>query len=574
MKYFGTDGFRGEANVGLTVEHAYKIGRFVGWYYGANRGAKARVIVGKDTRRSSYMFEAALVSGLVASGADAYMLHVIPTPGVAHQTVEGCFDCGIMISASHNPFCDNGIKLVNSDGFKMDEDVLELIEDYIDGKSEVPLATGNHIGATVDYMQGRNRYIASLIVSANFSLQGVKIGIDCANGSASSVAKPVFDALGADVRVINAAPDGFNINVDCGSTHMERLQRHVVEQGLDVGFAYDGDADRCLAVDERGRVVDGDQILYVCGVYLNKHGRLSGGTVVPTIASNFGLIKSLELAGLSAVTSGVGDRHVYAKMREGGYSLGGEQTGHTIFGDIERTGDGIMTSLRVMEVIRAERETLSQLTAPCKLLPQAQVAVRVADKDAALENMGVQNAIAEAEVALAGEGRVLVRKSGTESVIRVLAEAPDQASADAAMKRIAAALEALKVVVGDVLKQLGGKGTPRIGSAASPLRWRVGYALQLVERGELVLQVAAVVAGIERHAAGALDEFQRVFGAAPLPNVLAQPGTDGRQIAARAGAGKVDAVAAHGRHKHGVVGAAQRIGGEVAKRAAAPVRIL
>ena len=263
MKYFGTDGFRGEANVGLTVEHAYKIGRFVGWYYGARRGAKARVIVGKDTRRSSYMFEAALVSGLVASGADAYMLHVIPTPGVAHQTVEGCFDCGIMISASHNPFCDNGIKLVNSDGFKMDEDVLELIEDYIDGKSEVPLATGNHIGATVDYMQGRNRYIASLIASANFSLQGVKIGIDCANGSASSVAKPVFDALGADVRVINAAPDGFNINVDCGSTHMERLQRHVVEQGLDVGFAYDGDADRCLAVDERGRVVDGDQILYV-----------------------------------------------------------------------------------------------------------------------------------------------------------------------------------------------------------------------------------------------------------------------------------------------------------------------
>lgn len=322
MKYFGTDGFRGEANVGLTVEHAYKIGRFVGWYYGANRERKARVIVGKDTRRSSYMFEAALVSGLVASGADAYMLHVIPTPGVAHQTVEGCFDCGIMISASHNPFCDNGIKLVNSDGFKMDEDVLELIEDYIDGKSEVPLATGNHIGATVDYMQGRNRYIASLIASANFSLQGVKIGIDCANGSASSVAKPVFDALGADVRVINAAPDGFNINVDCGSTHIERLQRHVVEQGLDVGFAYDGDADRCLAVDERGRVVDGDQILYVCGVYLNKHGRLSGGTVVPTIASNFGLIKSLELAGLSAVTSGVGDRHVYAKMREGGYSLG------------------------------------------------------------------------------------------------------------------------------------------------------------------------------------------------------------------------------------------------------------
>ena len=444
MKYFGTDGFRGEANVGLTVEHAYKIGRFVGWYYGANRERKARVIVGKDTRRSSYMFEAALVSGLVASGADAYMLHVIPTPGVAHQTVEGCFDCGIMISASHNPFCDNGIKLVNSDGFKMDEDVLELIEDYIDGKTEeIPFATRENIGRTVDFAAGRNRYIGYLISLGLYSFKGVKVGLDCANGSSWNLAKSVFDALGAKTYVINAQPDGTNINNNAGSTHIEGLQKYVVDNGLDVGFDYDGDADRCLAVDERGRVVDGDQILYVCGVYLNKHGRLSGGTVVPTIASNFGLIKSLELAGLSAVTSGVGDRHVYAKMREGGYSLGGEQTGHTIFGDIERTGDGIMTSLRLMEVIRAEREMLSQLAAPCKLLPQAQVAVRVADKDAALENMGVQNAIAEAEAALAGEGRVLVRKSGTESVIRVLAEAPDQAAADAAMKRIANALEAL-----------------------------------------------------------------------------------------------------------------------------------
>ena len=443
MKYFGTDGFRGEANRGLNVEHAFKIGRFVGWYYGTRRGRKARIIVGKDTRRSSYMFESALVSGVVASGADAYMLHVIPTPGVAYETVDGCFDCGVMISASHNPYTDNGIKLVNADGFKMDEDVLELIEDYIDGKSDVPLATGDAIGATVDYMQGRNRYIAYLIASANFSLQGVKIGIDCANGSASSVAKPVFDALGADVRVINASPDGFNINVDCGSTHIERLQRHVVEQGLDVGFAYDGDADRCLAVDERGRVVDGDQILYVCGVYLNKHGRLSGGTVVPTIASNYGLTESLKQASLSAVPSGVGDKCVYAKMREGGYSLGGEQTGHIIFGDIERTGDGIMTSLRVMEVLRAERETLSQLTAPCRLFPQAQAAVRVSDKDAALESPEVKRAVRAAEKQLAGTGRVLVRKSGTEPVIRVLVEAPEQAVADAAMKLITAALEAL-----------------------------------------------------------------------------------------------------------------------------------
>ena len=443
MKYFGTDGFRGEANRGLNVEHAFKIGRFIGWYYGARRDRKARIIVGKDTRRSSYMFESALVSGIVASGADAYMLHVIPTPGVAYETVDGCFDCGVMISASHNPYTDNGIKLVNADGFKMDEDVLELIEEYIDGKGDVPLATGDAIGATVDYMQGRNRYIAYLIASANFSLQGLKIGIDCANGSASSVAKPVFDALGADVRVINAAPDGFNINVDCGSTHIERLQRHVVEQGLDVGFAYDGDADRCLAVDEHGRVVDGDQILYVCGVYLNKHGRLSGGTVVPTIASNYGLTESLKQAGLSAEPSGVGDKRVYAKMREGGYSLGGEQTGHIIFGDIERTGDGIMTSLRVMEVLRAERETLSQLAAPCKLFPQAQTAIRVADKDAALEDPAVVRAVRAAEKQLAGTGRVLVRKSGTEPVIRVLAEAPDQADADAAMKLIAAALESL-----------------------------------------------------------------------------------------------------------------------------------
>jgi phosphoglucosamine mutase len=438
MKYFGTDGFRGEANNGLNVDHAFKIGRFVGWYYGARKNKKARVIVGKDTRRSSYMFESALVSGLVASGADAYMLHVIPTPGVAYETVDGRFDCGIMISASHNPYTDNGIKLVNNEGYKMDEDVLELIEEYIDGKVDVPLATGDAIGCTVDYMQGRNRYIAYLIASANFSLQGVKVGLDCANGSASSVAKPVFDALGADVRVINNNPDGFNINVDCGSTHIERLQRHVLEQGLDVGFAYDGDADRCLCVDERGRVVDGDQVLYVCGVYLNKHGRLSGGTVVPTVMTNFGIVKALEQASLHVEMSAVGDRFVYAKMLEGGYSLGGEQSGHTIFGDIERTGDGIMTSLRVMEVIRAERETLSQLTAPCKLYPQVLKNVRVEDKDAALASPELARATEEAEKLLDGTGRVLVRKSGTEPLIRVLAEAQDAKLAQKACDMIVA----------------------------------------------------------------------------------------------------------------------------------------
>jgi len=441
MRYFGTDGFRGKANEGLDVEHAYKIGRFVGWYYGARQERKARVVLGKDTRRSSYMFESALVAGLVASGADAYMLHVIPTPGVSYETLDGRFDCGIMITASHNPFTDNGIKLVNSEGYKMDEDVLERIEDYIDDKVEVPLATGDAIGCTVDYMQGRNRYIASLIASANFSLQGVKVGLDCANGAASSVAKPVFDALGADARVISNAPDGFNINVDCGSTHIERLQRHVVEQGLDVGFAYDGDADRCLAVDERGRTVDGDLILYICGKYLHKHGRLAAGTIVPTVMSNYGLFKAFDEASLSYVTTDVGDKNVYACMRENGYSLGGEQSGHIIFGDIERTGDGIMTSLRIMEVIRAERETLSQLAAPVRLYPQQLVNVRVADKAAAMESVDVKAAVREAEEFLGGNGRVLVRASGTEPLIRVLAEAPEDALCTQANDIVVRALE-------------------------------------------------------------------------------------------------------------------------------------
>lgn len=442
MKYFGTDGFRGRANEGLNVEQAFKIGRYIGYHYGLEQGRKARIVIGKDTRRSSYMFEAALISGLVASGADVYMLHVIPTPGVCYEVCDGNFDCGIMITASHNPFYDNGIKLVNREGFKMDESVLERVEAYIDGEFEVPLATGNEIGCTVDYMQGRNRYIAHLIASANFSLQGVKVGLDCANGAASSVAKPVFDALGADVRVINNAPDGFNINVDCGSTHIERLQRLVVEQGLDVGFAYDGDADRCLAVDERGRVVDGDLILYVCGKYLNKHGRLAGGTVVPTVMSNFGFLKALDIAQLNYETTAVGDKNVFACMRENGYSLGGEQSGHIIFGDIEKTGDGIMTSLRIMEVIRAERETLSELVRPVKLFPQRLINVTVADKDAALEAASVAEAIAAAEAELQGNGRILVRPSGTEPLIRVMVEAETEPVADRLASEVAEAVSA------------------------------------------------------------------------------------------------------------------------------------
>lgn len=436
MKYFGTDGFRGEAGRVLTVEHAYKIGRFVGWYYGARLERRARVIVGKDTRRSSYMLESGIVAGLVASGADAYLLHVIPTPGVAYETVDGRFDCGIMISASHNPYTDNGIKLVNGEGYKMDEGVLERIEDYIDGNCEVPFAVGDAIGCTIDYMQGRNRYIAHLIASANFSLQGVRVGLDCANGSASSVAKPVFDALGAEVHVINNVPDGLNINVDCGSTHMDRLRRFVVEQGLDAGFAYDGDADRCLAVDERGNVVDGDMILYVCGTYLNKHGRLAGGTVVPTVMSNLGLFKALDDAKLSYEVTAVGDKNVYACMREKGYSLGGEQSGHIIFGDIECTGDGIMTSLRIMEVIRAERETLSALCAPMKVYPQVLVNVRSEHKEDLDGCEAVWAAVRAAEEELGDKGRVLVRTSGTEPLIRVMAEAETERAAQDAVDGI------------------------------------------------------------------------------------------------------------------------------------------
>ena len=444
MKYFGTDGFRGKANEGLNVDHAFKIGRFVGWHYGARAGKKARVVIGKDTRRSSYMFESALVAGLVASGADAYMLHVIPTPGVSYVTAEGAFDCGIMITASHNPFTDNGIKLVNHNGEKMDDEVLEEVEDYIDGKFDVPLAIDDAIGQTIDFMQGRNRYIAHLIASANFSLQGVKVGLDCANGAASSVAKPVFDALGADVYVFNNTPSGFNINVNCGSTHIEEMQSYVLRNNLDVGFAYDGDADRCIAVDEKGHVVDGDLIMYVCGRYLNQHGGLAKSTVVPTVMSNFGFFKALEEIGINHEDTAVGDKYVYACMREKGYSLGGEQSGHIIFGDIENTGDGIMTSLRIMEAIRAQKESLSTLVRPVKLYPQLLVNVRVTDRDAAMTSPEVKEAVVKASEFLAGNGRVLVRASGTEPLVRVLAEAPSDELCRQADDIVLAALEPFK----------------------------------------------------------------------------------------------------------------------------------
>lgn len=444
MKYFGTDGFRGKANEGLRVDHAFKIGRFIGWYYGLREGKKARVLLGKDTRRSSYMFESALVSGLVASGADTYMLHVIPTPGLSYEVLDGGFDCGIMITASHNPFDDNGIKLVNSEGYKMDEDVLLQVEAYIDGASDVPLATGDKIGCTVDYMQGRNRYIARLIASCGFSMQGWRVGLDCANGAASSVARPVFDAMGAETHVINNAPSGFNINVDCGSTHIERLQDLVLRNHLDVGFAYDGDADRCLAVDERGHVIDGDLILYICGTYLAKHGRLAKNTIVPTVMSNFGLFKAFDDAGISYVKTDVGDKNVWAAMMKGGFSLGGEQSGHVIFSDLEKTGDGIMTSLRVMEVLNAEREKLSELARPVVRYPQQLINVRVADKKAVMEAKDVTAAIHKAQEFLEGNGRVLVRASGTEPLIRVLAEAPTDELCEKANAFVLQALEPYK----------------------------------------------------------------------------------------------------------------------------------
>ena len=442
MKYFGTDGFRGKANEGLRVDHAYKIGRFIGWYYGLREDKKARILLGKDTRRSSYMFESALVSGLVASGADTYMLHVIPTPGLSYEVLDGAFDCGIMITASHNPFVDNGIKLVNTCGYKMDEDVLQKVEDYIDDKFEVPLATGDKIGCTVDYMQGRNRYIAHLISSCGFSMQGWRVGLDCANGAASSVARPVFDAMGAETHVISNAPSGFNINVDCGSTHIERLQDLVLRNHLDVGFAYDGDADRCLAVDERGHVIDGDLILYICGTYLAKHGRLARNTIVPTVMSNFGLFKAFDDAGISYVKTDVGDKNVWAAMMKGGYSLGGEQSGHVIFSDREKTGDGIMTSLRVMEVLNAEREKLSELARPVSRYPQQLINVRVQDKKKAMQADDVQAAIHEAEKFLEGNGRVLVRASGTEPLVRVLAEAPSEDLCAKACKIVVDVLQA------------------------------------------------------------------------------------------------------------------------------------
>lgn len=421
-KYFGTDGFRGEANVGLTVEHAFKVGRFLGWYFGQDY--KARIVIGKDTRRSSYMFEYALAAGLTASGADAFLLHVTTTPSVSYVVRTEDFDCGIMISASHNPYYDNGIKIISGSGKKIEAEVEEKIEAYIDGEiGELPLATGENIGRTVDYVAGRNRYIGHLISMATRSFKNTKVGLDCSNGSASSIAKSVFDALGAKTYVIHNEPNGTNINAGCGSTHIEELQKFVLEKGLDVGFAYDGDADRCIAVDHTGRIIDGDLIMYVCGKYLKEEGKLTNNTIVTTVMSNLGLYKALDKAGIAYEKTAVGDKYVYANMCENGHCLGGEQSGHIIFSKYATTGDGILTSLMVMGVMMDKKTSLSALASEVCIYPQLLKNVRVSDKAAVRENEAVQAAVKAAADALGEDGRILVRESGTEPVIRVMVEA-------------------------------------------------------------------------------------------------------------------------------------------------------
>lgn len=427
MKYFGTDGFRGEANVTLTVEHAYKIGRFIGWFYGKKHNKKARVVIGKDTRRSSYMFEYSLVAGLTASGADVSLLHVTTTPSVSYVVRTEQFDCGIMISASHNPFYDNGIKIMNSDGCKLEAEVECEIEQYIDGEFEIPLAMKDEIGRTIDHAAGRNHYIGYLISTATRSFKGWKIALDCSNGSASSIAKSVFDALGAKTYVINNEPNGFNINENCGSTHIEVLQKYVVDNGLDIGFAYDGDADRCIAVDHTGKVIDGDLILYVCGSYLKEKNALINDTVVTTVMSNLGLYKAFEKLGIQYEKTSVGDKYVSQCMMEQGHCLGGEQSGHIIFSKYGATGDGLMTSLRIMEALTETKSSLADAVKAVVIYPQVLKNVYVHSKEETMGHEKVVEVIQQVEQELGEDGRVLVRGSGTEPLVRVMIEAKSEA---------------------------------------------------------------------------------------------------------------------------------------------------
>ncbi len=454
-KYFGTDGFRGTANENLTADHAFKVGRFLGWYYNEIKkqngdDSPAKIIIGKDTRRSSYMFEYSLVGGLTASGADAYLLHVTTTPSVAYIARVDDFDCGIMISASHNPYHDNGIKLINNNGEKMEDDVIDLIESYLDGNlvfngqemKEIPYAKNDKIGRSVDYVSGRNRYIGYLISLGVYSFRGMKIGLDCANGSSWNIAKAVFDALGATTYVINAEPNGININDNAGSTHIEVLQKFVVEKGLDAGFAFDGDADRCLCVDDKGNVITGDHILYIYGKYMKKRGKLINNTVVTTVMSNFGLFKAFDEAGINYAKTAVGDKYVYQYMKENNCCLGGEQSGHIIFSKYASTGDGILTSLKMMQVIMSTEKKLSELAEPLKVYPQVLENVRVKNKSEAMNDKDVLEAIEKAGKSLGDSGRILVRESGTEPLVRVMAEASDE---ETCKKYVNDIIEVLKI---------------------------------------------------------------------------------------------------------------------------------
>ena len=440
-KYFGTDGFRGKAGVDLTAEHAFKIGRFLGWHY--SREHRARIVIGKDTRRSSYMYESALAAGLTASGADAYLLHVTTTPCVSYITRTENFDCGIMISASHNPFYDNGIKLMNEVGEKVDDALQDELERYIDGElEEIPWATGEQIGRTVDFYSGRNRYIGYLTGLAVRSFEDRKVALDCANGSAWMIGRAVFDALGAKTFIINAQPDGLNVNVACGSTHIEGLQQYVRDNAVDVGFAFDGDADRCLAVDENGEVVNGDKIMYICAKFMRDHGQLPSNTVVTTVMSNFGLYKALDKAGIGYEKTAVGDRYVYENMKANDHLIGGEQSGHIIFRKYAHTGDGLITAIMLMSVMIETQLPLSVLAREVTMYPQVLKNVVVDDKAKTLADPAVETAVAECMDSLGSEGRVLLRASGTEPVLRVMSEAGSEAECEKQVDHIIEAMKA------------------------------------------------------------------------------------------------------------------------------------
>ena len=438
-KYFGTDGFRGEANVDLNVQHAMKIGRFLGWYY--SKDHKGRIVLGKDTRRSSYMYECALCAGITASGADVYLIHVSTTPSVSYIARVEEFDCGIMISASHNPFNDNGIKLLNGQGEKMEDEVIDLVEKYLDGEpADLPLATGEDIGDVIDYSAGRNRYIGYLISLASQSYRNMRVGLDCANGSTWQMGKHIFETLGAETYVIGNRPNGVNVNLDCGSTHIEALRKLVKENCLDVGFAFDGDADRCLAVDEHGNLVDGDMIMYLCAKHMKERGRLGDTKVVTTIMSNFGLYKALDELGIGYEKTAVGDKYVYENMKENGHLIGGEQSGHIIFHKYANTGDGLLTAIKVMQVMLERKCSLSELVKDLKIYPQVLKNAKVTDKDAALNDPDVQKEVQAVAARLGDYGRILLRKSGTEPVLRVMVEAQ---SLDTCEKNVDAVLDVM-----------------------------------------------------------------------------------------------------------------------------------